>query len=313
MTDCPLPPDAHYTTPEGYAALLDWYARGLADLRLTLLPDTLESRCIATPYGTTHVLLAGSPDAPPLLALHGINVNALNWRQQIRYLAPHYRLIVPDVPGYAGRSAAQRLPYHTDAFARWQLALLDTLGIERAVVAGSSGGGYFALQLAAYAPSRVNGVILVNPCGLCRYPLPYDLFRWQPVADLVGAFGRGVVQRLPGGARWLAGKSASPDIPPDPSTVELAALLLRYFRRSSPPGVLPAARLAQITAPVLLLLGEREPYFNLATLQRAAWRTLTAARLTVQIIPGGGHDLHNDQGEQVSQIIRAWLDPAVTR
>lgn len=294
------PPHRYYTSPEGYHAIMHWYDQVLATL-------PCNSLSLHTRYGETHVLTAGSSDAPPLVLLHGINVSALNWRAQIHRLAAHYYVIAPDVIGFAGRSTPIRLPYAGDGYAHWVRDILDGLNIQRATLAGSSGGGYFILKLAAIYPDSVAGLILINPCGLERYPLPQDLFRQQWVVRLVGAFGRRFLASRQGAYR-LVRMSASPGIEPDPVIVEMSYLLVKYFRRYAPPGSLPAAELARITAPVLLLLSEHEPYFDIRMLQHAAEKKLSRADLTTIIVPNAGHDLHNDQADVVTEHMTRWLN-----
>jgi pimeloyl-ACP methyl ester carboxylesterase len=287
----------HYTSMDGYQQMMDWYDRALAQLAVSCT-----SAYIKTRYGKTHILTAGSPYAPPLVLVHGINVSALNWKTQIAHLAPYFRLIVPDVVGFAGRSAPTRLSYQNEDYAHWLKDVLDALGVEQALLAGSSGGGYFVLKFAAIYPEYVSGLVLINPCGLSRFRYPYDLGRMQWVVHLVGALGRSLAND--DRAQRLVGMSASPGVNPDGETVEMAYLLLKYFHRQAPPGALPEHELRRVTAPVLLLLGEHEPYFNIHYLERQAQRKLVnVTQLETIIIPNAGHDIHNDQAEIVSDAI----------
>ena len=69
------------------------------------------------------------------------------------------RQITPDLPGF-GRSPAASAGT-MESLARRMLVLLDTLGVERAVLGGHSMGGYIALRMAALAPERVLGLVLI--------------------------------------------------------------------------------------------------------------------------------------------------------
>ena len=53
---------------------------------------TLNSR-----FGVTHVRISGPEDSPPLLLLHGVGGNALQWTVCVEELAAHYRVLVPDI------------------------------------------------------------------------------------------------------------------------------------------------------------------------------------------------------------------------
>jgi pimeloyl-ACP methyl ester carboxylesterase len=293
--------DHHYTRPEGYHAMMEWYQRGLS-----ALPVQTSSCFVETRFGLTHVLTAGDPAHPPMLLVHGINVNALNWRSQLARLASDYYVLAPDVPGYAGRSGAHRLSYANDDYAHWLADVLDGFEIQSTAAAGSSGGGHFLLKLSAVYPERVMGLALTNPCGITRFPLHIDLIRYQAVTRVVGGFGRAFFGS-PHRARFLARTNASPGVALDPATVELAYLLSKYFYRQAPPGPLPDRQMAQIISPVLLMLSQFEPYFNITTVAREAQRKLRHAPLQILVVPDAGHDLHNDQPDVVAVELRRWL------
>lgn len=292
-----------YTSHTGYQAMMRWYAETLEALRADV---DVESLTVTTRFGHTHLLTAGCSDSNtmPLVLVHGINVNALGWGAQIRRLAEHFRLIVPDVPGFAGRSVPVRLPYEGDAYARWLADVLEALHIDRAALLGSSGGGHFLLKFASYFPHRTAAVALVNPCGIGRYRLPLGLVRSQPLIDLIGKLGHH--RASPELAERLVRANASPDQCPDASGLALSYLLLRYFRRHRPPDPLSDAELRRVTAPVLLLMGAHDPYFTPSTMlsrSRRFFRDVTA-----HIIADGGHDLHNDQADLVTEHLLRFLN-----
>src|SRR5690606_39083349 len=108
-------------------------------------------------------------------------------------------------------------------------------------------------------------------------------------------------------AQILARTNASPGVQLDPATMELAYLLTRYFHRQAPPGPLPDHQMAQVSAPVLLMLSQFEPYFNISYVAREAQRKLRQAPLEVRISPDAGHGLHTDQPDVVAAEMRRWL------
>lgn len=96
----------------------------------------------------------------PILALHG---GLADHRASLAYagpLAADYRLITPDLRG-AGRSQDAG-PLSWEQLADDLAALLDHLGIERAVVGGMSQGGYAALRAALVYPHRVQALVLIG-------------------------------------------------------------------------------------------------------------------------------------------------------
>lgn len=97
---------------------------------------------------------------PPLVCLHGAGGSHTHWGHVLAGLADVARVIVPDLPGH-GRSA----PAGEATIAGYGaavLALLDSLGLERAALAGHSMGAAVALEAALAAPDRVTGLALVG-------------------------------------------------------------------------------------------------------------------------------------------------------
>ncbi|GAB4518971.1 MAG: carboxylesterase [Anaerolineae bacterium] len=276
-----------------------WYDRTLATLEVPY-----QSQYVMTRYGETHVLTAGCSTHPPLVLLHGTNVSALGWKHQIAQFADDYYVIAPDVIGFAGRSAPVRLPYAGNGYAHWLLDVLDALGVEQTILMGSSGGGYFALKPAILAPERVLGLILINPCGIARFRYPYEMARFSPVMDLAGLIGRGLLA-TPRMARLLVKEHLAPGMTPDDETVEMAYLLVKYFKRYHPPGPLPLTELRRVTMPVLLLVGAYEPFLHTPSLIRRAQHTF--ADLRICEVADAGHDIHKDQPEAVHHQIMHFL------
>lgn len=97
----------------------------------------------------------------PLLCLHGITSNARAWDGLALELAPEYRVLAPDLRG-RGDSDKPFDDYGLATHAADAVALLDHLGIARAVVIGHSMGALIGMMLAATYPDRVAGLVLVD-------------------------------------------------------------------------------------------------------------------------------------------------------
>ena len=67
-------------------------------------------------------------------------------------------------------------------------ALLDHLGIERALIGGISLGAAAAANMALRYPDRVLGLVLVRPAWI-DLPLPDNVIRYQTIAHLIREFG----------------------------------------------------------------------------------------------------------------------------
>ena len=132
-------------------------------------------------------------EGPPLLLMHGLTRNSADFEPLAEHLAGSYRLVVPD---QRGRGLSQDDPdpanYRPDVYAGDMFALLDTLGIARAGLVGTSMGGLMAMVMAAMQPERVAAIVLndigpeLHPAGLARiagYVGPAELARdWDEAA-----------------------------------------------------------------------------------------------------------------------------------
>jgi len=103
----------------------------------------------------------------PVLAIHGITSSYASWVAVGRALGERAALAAVDLRG-RGDSNGLRGPYGLASHVRDMLAVLDALGLERAVVAGHSLGAYIAAKLAAEHPERVRSLVLVD--GGLRIP-----------------------------------------------------------------------------------------------------------------------------------------------
>jgi pimeloyl-ACP methyl ester carboxylesterase len=100
-----------------------------------------------------------------LVLIHAFPMNADMWEAQITAAPAGWRYLAPDVQGF-GQSEpggpADPATLSLDDYASDVLALLDHVGVERAVVAGLSMGGYAAFALLRLAAARVRGLVLAN-------------------------------------------------------------------------------------------------------------------------------------------------------
>jgi pimeloyl-ACP methyl ester carboxylesterase len=96
-----------------------------------------------------------------VILIHGFPLNRQMWQPQIAPIAnAGYRVITPDLRGF-GASEAPSEGYSLDLFADEIVALMDSLGLERAVVGGMSMGGYILLNLLERYPERVRAACFI--------------------------------------------------------------------------------------------------------------------------------------------------------
>ena len=108
-----------------------------------------------------HYYDAGAGALPPLVLVHGLGDEADTWRFVIGPLAERRRVIAPDLPGF-GRSGVAGQGHTITFFARMLAALLERLGVSRAVLVGSSMGAAVVQRLALARPALVERLVLVG-------------------------------------------------------------------------------------------------------------------------------------------------------
>lgn len=281
----------------GSLVLLVLFAAAFALLRT---PDkalsVLEAKYLKSPSDyievaglRLHLRDSGPKTASALIMLHGFGSSLHTWEAWAKTLSSQYRVISYDLSG-SGLTGADPTNDYTDTRGmEVLLALLDKLGIQRATLIGNSMGGRLAWNFAATHTERVERLVLISPDGfasdgieygkaakvpslmyLMKYVLPKSMLR----SGLEPAYG-------------------------DPSRLN-DAIVERYFDLMLAPDVRqaqvmkmgqiilqpPEPLLAKITAPTLLLWGDKDrmiPSTNAADYLKV----MQNAKLV--ILPGLGH------------------------
>lgn len=104
---------------------------------------SVEEKEIVTQYGSTHVIIAGNPQGPPIMLFHGVgDDSALMWLYNAKTLAKEFRLFAIDTIGGAGKSRPNENYNSTFDDALWIDALRQQLGLGKVHLIGVSHGGY---------------------------------------------------------------------------------------------------------------------------------------------------------------------------
>ena len=119
----------------------------------------------------------------PLVLIHGLANSIEIWDRVMPALAAHFRVIAFDLPGF-GQADRPDAAYDGGFFADQLCAMLDTLGIERAHLVGSSLGASIIIRFAADHLERIDRAVLAAPGGFGRRTHP--LMR-VPSLPLVGS------------------------------------------------------------------------------------------------------------------------------
>lgn len=242
----------------------------------------------------------------PVVLLHGFPLSRQMWRPQAEVLTKAgYRVITPDLPGF-GASQPLAGPAGMEAYADAVIALLDELGIDRAVVGGMSMGGYVLLNLVERYPQR-----LLAALYLVTRAAADDAPGKARRGDLAGAVRGGDREVVPEAFEKLLFAPETPKKRP-----ELVAAVRQWMDAAAPEGVVGG----------LLAMRDRKDYLDLlstfalpslvigATEDAAvppAHAEALAAGLPdadLHIIPRAGHMANLEQPEAFNRILLEFLE-----
>lgn len=230
---------------------------------------------------------------PALLFLHGAGSNAATWWQQLPLFSEHHRCVTMDIRCF-GRSAAPTAEFSMPLFVADVLAVLDALGIERAVLIGQSLGGMIGLRVALQHPQRVAAFVACDSTLAIDHPVLLDRLERRNATQA----GASIEQRSLGAwflrerpelaALYAQINHFNPSayrIPAAEWRAALAALL-------RPEQLTPLAALPSLRCPTLLLIGEEDPLVPAAVMHEVS-ALLPSSEVVV--IERAGHSAYFEQ------------------
>ncbi|MGJ8686575.1 MAG: alpha/beta fold hydrolase [Spongiibacteraceae bacterium] len=246
----------------------------------------------------------------PLVLIHSHYFDSLMWRPLIAELGDELPIISYDLSSHGLTGPERNGDYSMARDVEILQQLLAHLGLERVALLGSSYGGNVAFHYAAQYPEQVASLVLINSGGLKREQsarrnaagIPdwfYKVFYFVPT----GAYRQFI--------EWMV-------FDPAVVTEELVARFHHMFRgagnrraelkrmASFDVGA-PAAVLANVKAPTLILWGRENP--QLPVVQASKFLTMlpAAASAELRIIDQAGHLLPWEKpAETAAELKRFW-------
>ncbi|MEN9866055.1 MAG: hypothetical protein RL748_1645 [Pseudomonadota bacterium] len=101
----------------------------------------------------------------PLLLIHGFAGDKDNFTRVARHLVAHYRVIIPDLPGFGDAGRDLNAKYDIASQVARLHTFLQQLGIQKVDLGGNSMGGFITAQFAATYPQMVGSVWLIDAAG----------------------------------------------------------------------------------------------------------------------------------------------------
>ena len=239
---------------------------------------------------------------PAVVLLHAGIADHTMWTRQLRSLADAgYRALAPDFPGFGNAPRASTAAPWSDL-----LETLDERGAGEAVIVGCSFGGAVALRLAAIAPERVAGLVLVSAPAPGLEPSDELSAAWEAEesalerGDIDGAV-RAVVDA------WLLADA------PSELREKVAGMQRRAFELqlegSSPSEIDDPVEqhpdcLSRLSMPALVAVGE----FDMADFREAAqWLADELPDSTHAVIEGARHLAPLEQPAAFDALLRTFL------
>lgn len=263
-----------------------------------------------------HVAQAGPADAPPVLLLHGWPQHWWCFRRVLPLLQDDHRLLAMDLRGLGWSGAPADGDYAKQPMAGDALALLDALGIQRALLVGHDWGGWVGFLTALQAPERLTGLLALGiahpwqpPARLVRnlHRFLYQLPLATPVlGERLVRSGAAVprVLRAAWGDRETYDDAAEREFGRAYREPEAARASSAYYRtfllHEAPQGASGAFAGRRLEPPARLLFGERDPLGT--ALAEGLERHGDDAR--VEILPGCGHFVPEERPEAVAAAVR---------
>jgi len=150
-----------------------------------------QSRYLTLPgVGRIHYLDEGQ--GPPIVLLHGNPTWSLLYRNIVPRLAPDFRCVAPDLPGFGLSRAADGFDFHPSSQSRALEAFVQHLGLKGLLMMVHDWGGPIGLGFAARRPDLFSGLVIGNSFAWpVRGQLKYELFS----RVVGGRMGRRLVDR----------------------------------------------------------------------------------------------------------------------
>lgn len=251
---------------------------------------------------------SGRTSAPAVVLAHGMWCEGGMFAPVAKELAGDYRVVTPDFRAH-GRSEVPASSWTISDLAIDLLTILDTIGIERAVIAGFSMGGMAALQLAISHPDRVGGLVLLSTSAG-----PEEKFRILQIGVLVGLLNAVGPQEVI--VREASRTTFSREFRRSyPERVERWERAIRAMKR---PALVQALQAIAERPSVLKHLGHIRVPVHIATgaddrvlrprWSRAMHEEIRASRLTV--FEGAGHAIPIERPDETAGLIAELIEAA---
>ena len=275
-------------------------------------PHRSFARRIASPPHDWCVLDIGT--GPVVMLLHGAGGSGHSFRNLIPLLTPHYRVIVPDLPGQGFTRAGQRGRLGLDAMASDLARLCAAENWAPVAIIGHSAGAALALRMAEMNAVPVIGInaalgLFEGAAGVL-FPLMAKVLSLMPLLPTVVSKLWGTAAKVDAllastGSRIdAAGRGQYLALVRDTAHIEGTLGMMAQWQLDR-----LLTRLPLIATPVLLIASAGDAAVP-ARISESAGTTLANAE--VVILQGFGHLVHEEAATDVASVFLPWLAARLT-
>ena len=282
-----------------YAVVMAYPELGLALVRMQYERASGVTPKTAVVDGYTIPYYEGG-SGEPLVLIHGFGDSKISFVQCAKWLVPHYRAIMPEVPGFGDTAHDEKLDYGTRAQADRFHKFFHQIGLEKFHIAGNSMGGHIAASYALAYPEDVLSVILIDASGMkvkegepykdaekpAGTPEEFDAYMdkiFVKKPPIPGSFKRYFIQQAQKNFAWQN--------------------KIRGDIRKGPDAFLND-RIATIAAPTLVLWGDKDQLIELAVGE--AYHAAIAGTQFV-VFKDCGHSPQYERPQETAEAILAFL------
>lgn len=241
---------------------------------------------------------------PAMFLIHGFPLNGDFFRDNAPALSRNYRVVTMDLRGFGQSTTDPSDPGSVSTYAGDALAVMDKLGVQKAVIGGMSMGGQIALELYRKAPERFSGMVLIatiaNPASITEQNL------WKGISLQAQAYG--VKSIVPEFIKdMITGKDTA-------SRPDLKKFLEGLMKQTSLDGVKQGTHalatrpdslptLKTIKVPTLIVVGQEDTLYPVVFSQKMA-QNIPGSKLVV--VPGAAHAVNAESAAASNKAILEW-------
>jgi pimeloyl-ACP methyl ester carboxylesterase len=243
---------------------------------------------------------------PPIVFVHGPFLDHSQWAPQVDALGDEHTTVTYDLRGHGRTGSSDSAAVSLDQLAADLDALVTELGLDAPLLCGHSLGGCVAQLYAASYPGQLSGLVLANtvtpslydrrewfvrsllveaaipPVKLFGYDRAYAFLAWLADLDVGGWRVHKAVEHL----GWTDSSTTTTEF------VRVARTLANVHETSLDP--------SSITAPTLVLIGEKEPRF---VRRHGPKLTAEIPTATIREIPAAGHVSNLDEPDRFASAV----------